>query len=244
MADTLGFQEAERLLRDAEFADCKQLWYSSNYVYLAQLTDPGGQTFAAVYKPLRGESPLWDFPEGHLYRHEAAAYELAQLLNWRCIPPTIVRDGPHGIGSVQVFIRHDPEQHFFVQREVQELVPQLQRMSVFDVLANNADRKGGHCLLDEANQIWGIDHGLCFHPQYKLRSVIWDWAGEPVPDDWLADAQRAAEAIVCGAEEASALTSLLAEDEVGALVRRAQKLLEERRFPMPGPNRHYPWPLV
>lgn len=244
MVDALGFDEAGQLLRDAEFADCKQLWYSSNYVYLAQLTAPEGGPFAAVYKPLRGESPLWDFPMGHLYRHEVAAYELARLLNWPFVPPTVERDGPQGIGSVQLYIQHDPEQHFFVQRDSPELVPQLQRMSVFDVIANNADRKGGHCLLDAAGRIWGIDHGLCFHPQYKLRSVIWDWAGEPIRDEWLADAERAASAVACGADEAAALTSLLAEDEAAALLRRTQKLLDERRYPMPGQNRHYPWPLV
>ena len=244
MSAEAGFEDAERLLREAEFADCSSLWYSSNYVYLAQMKGRDNTVFAAIYKPLSGESPLWDFPEGALYKHEAAAYELAKLLGWPFIPPTVVRDGPMGIGSLQLFIRHDPQSHFFVQREQPELVPQLQRMSVFDLVANNADRKGGHCLLDGEGVIWGIDHGLCFHPQYKLRSVIWDWAGEPVREDWLEEIERAAQAVACEEEEARPLTALLSEAEAGALLRRAQQLLRDRTFPMPGPNRHYPWPLV
>jgi uncharacterized repeat protein (TIGR03843 family) len=117
-------------------------------------------------------------------------------------------------------------------------------MAVFDYVANNADRKGGHCLLDEAGTIWGIDHGLCFHQQYKVRSVIWDWAGEPVPDGWLEDVDRARAAILGEAEAAAAFASLLDGGEVLATVDRMERMLEERRYPSPGPHRHYPWPLV
>lgn len=244
MTTGVDFEEAERLLLAAEFQDCRPLWYSSNYVYLAQMCGPKGEQFAAVYKPLRGESPLWDFPDGSLYKREVAAYRLARLLDWPFIPPTVVKDGPQGIGSLQVFISHDQESHFFVQRETPELVPQLKRMAVFDYVANNADRKGGHCLLDEAGQIWGIDHGLCFHPQYKLRSVIWDWAGEAIEDEWLEAALAAGKALDEDAEPAAPLAELLTEDEIVAMLGRIERLQKDRTFPLPGPHRHYPWPLV
>jgi uncharacterized repeat protein (TIGR03843 family) len=123
-------------------------------------------------------------------------------------------------------------------------VSQLQRMAVFDLIANNADRKGGHCLLDESGRIWGIDHGLCFHYQPKLRSVIWDWAGEPVPAEWLADTLAAGRAIDEGSDAAQPLLALLGETEVAALLGRIEALDHGRRFPAPGANRHYPWPLV
>lgn len=244
MTQEAGFAAAEQLLRDAEFQDAQSLWYSSNYVYLCQMCGPGGETFTAVYKPLKGERPLWDFPEGELYKREVAAYELAKLLGWNFVPPTVSRDGPHGVGSVQLFVAHDPESHFFVQREVQELVPQLKRMAVFDAIANNADRKGGHCLLDSAGTIWGIDHGLCFHPQYKLRSVIWDWVDEPIDDEWLADLSDAAETLEARKATAGPLVELLSAEELAAIARRIRVTLKQRTFPRPGPNRHYPWPLV
>jgi uncharacterized repeat protein (TIGR03843 family) len=242
--EPVAFEQAEELLLIGTFEDCRPLWYSSNYVYLAQLC-AGGETFAAVYKPRKGEAPLWDFPDGTLYRREVAAYRLARLLGWPIVPPTVVRgDGPHGPGSLQVYVPHNPESHFFVQRDNPELVSQLQRMCVFDVVANNADRKGGHCLLDASGHIWGIDHGLCFHEQYKLRSVIWDWAGDAVPDEWLDDVERATAAIDAESDEAAPLLELISRAERTALLTRARKLLRDRRYPVPGAQRHYPWPLV
>ncbi len=243
MTDGIDFGAAEQLLREAEFLDCRPLWYSSNYVYLAQLCADEKQ-FAAVYKPRKGESPLWDFADGTLCKREVAAYELSRLLGWPVVPPTVLRDGPQGPGSVQVYVAHDPEQHFFVQREDDDLVPQLKRMCVFDTIANNADRKGGHCLLDSEGRIWGIDHGLCFHTQYKLRSVIWDWAGDPIEPGLLADVERAALEIAAETEAAAPLLSLIARDEAGALLSRMERLLRDGKFSLPGTNRHYPWPLV
>ena len=133
MATQVDFAGAEQLLQEAEFLDCRPVWYSSNSVYLAQLS-AGGEQFAAIYKPHKGESPLWDFPDGHLYKHEAAAYELAKLLGWDFVPPTVVRDGPQGVGSLQLFMPHDPEEHFFVQREREELLPQLMRMDITEAV--------------------------------------------------------------------------------------------------------------
>lgn len=243
MPTQVDFAGAEQLLRDAEFRDCRPVWYSSNYVYLAQLC-VDGQDFTAIYKPHKGENPLWDFPDGHLYRHEAAAYELARLLGWDFVPPTVVRNGPEGVGSLQLYIAHDPQSHFFVQREREELVPQLKRICAFDAVANNADRKGGHCLLDGRDHIWGIDHGLCFHTAPKLRSVIWDWASDPLPEELLGDLEDAGIAIAGEAEEAAPLLGLLHEHEAAALLQRLERLLNERTFPVPGQARHYPWPMV
>lgn len=239
----LDFAGAERLLAEAEFLDCRQIW-SSNYVFLARMRAGDAEPFLAVYKPQAGERPLWDFPDGTLYRREVAAYRLAQLLGWEFVPPTVVRDGPEGVGSLQLFMAHDPESHFFLQREVPELVPQLQRIALFDVIANNADRKGGHCLLDEHGHIWGIDHGLCFHAEYKVRSVIWDWAGEPVAEELLASVEAVRQLLAARDERVQGLLELLSDAEAKALEQRMENVLANRRFPQPGAQRHYPWPLV
>jgi uncharacterized repeat protein (TIGR03843 family) len=244
MARELEFAEVEEVLLAAEFLDVRPLWYSSNYVYLCQMCGAGGEEFAAVYKPLKGENPLWDFPHGALYKREVGAYRLSQLLGWGMVPPTVARGGPHGVGSVQLYVEHDSESHFFVQREAPELREQLQRMCLFDVVANNADRKGGHCLLDADGKIWGIDHGLCFHAQYKLRSVIWDWVGEPIPDAWLADLLEAGTLIAADDAKATAFRAMLAPGEEDALLGRIEGLMDTKTFPAPGPNRHYPWPMV
>jgi uncharacterized repeat protein (TIGR03843 family) len=240
----MAFEEAEELLLTADFEDCRPLWYSSNYVYLARLRAGDGQAFGAVYKPRRGESPLWDFPAGTLYQREAAAYQLSRLLEWPFVPPTVVRDGPEGVGSLQLFIQHDQRSHFFEQRDDPELVPQLQRMAVFDFVANNADRKGGHCLLDEDRRIWGIDHGLCFHEQYKMRTVMWDWAEQPIAEEWLADLRRLRQRFLGPGAEVDAFSKLLSAAELRAMLRRVGQLLERPLFPTPGPHRSYPWPLV
>jgi len=236
----VGLAEAEELLSSAAFLDCRSLWHSSNYVYLARLCGPGGEPFAAIYKPLAGESPLWDFPEG-LYRREVAAYQYARLLGWNFIPPTVVREGPEGVGSLQLFVSHDPQAHFFVQRENPELVPQLQRMAVFDALTNNADRKGGHCLVDADGTIWAIDNGLCFHTEPKLRTVIWDFCGQPIPDDLLPDVERIAASTD---DELGALPALLDPDELEAVRKRARRLTRRPVFPEPRSGHPYPWPLV
>ncbi|MCC6383058.1 MAG: SCO1664 family protein [Dehalococcoidia bacterium] len=242
--EEVGFAEAETLLLEGEFADCRPLWYSSNYVYLARLCDHDARPFAAVYKPRQGETPLWDFPAGTLYRREVAAYRLSRLLGWPIVPPTVVREGPQGTGSLQLFVVHDQKSHFFEQRELPDLVPQLQRIALFDFVANNADRKGGHCLLDVDRRVWGIDHGLCFHEQYKLRTVIWDWAEETIPSPWLEDVEGARVAVAAHDPAAASLVDLLSAAEVEALEARMARVVATGRFPTPGPHRSYPWPLV
>lgn len=211
---------------------------SSNATFLVTCTLDSVRLLA-VYKPHRGERPLWDFPGG-LGRREAAAFELSQLLGWECIPDTVLRpDGPFGGGSFQRFIDADFAEHYFTLIEDPSMHDQLRRLAIFDALANNADRKSGHCLLDGACQLWGIDNGLCFHPQPKLRTVIWDFAGDDITEPLLADVARV------GAEKLEALSLLLEADELNALQSRARALVEQGQLPMPSNEYQcYPWPLV
>lgn len=198
-----------------------------------------GSFTAAIYKPLRGERPLWDFPGG-LYRREVAAFELAQGLGWDLVPETVLRhDAPLGEGSLQRFVDADFEQHYFTILEGGGHHCELRRMAVFDLVANNADRKGGHCLLDYSGHLWGIDHGLCFHPQPKLRTVIWDFAGEKIPTKLIDDLAGFAERPL-----PEGLANLLSSDERRALAGRIGSVVRRRRFPTPRSERPYPWPLV
>jgi hypothetical protein len=221
--------------------------WSSNGTFLCTVSPepapPAGTaeapTMAAIYKPLRAERPLWDFPGG-LYRREVAAYELAVALGWDMVPQTVERlEAPLGLGSLQRFVNADFEQHYFTLLEEEGHHPALRRMAAFDVLANNADRKGGHCLVDDQGRIWGIDHGLCFHESPKLRTVIWDFAGEDIDDTLVADISAFVDRGV-----SPALQHLLAAGEADALLHRAQALLRRPRFPAPRHDRPYPWPLV
>ncbi len=154
---------------------------SSNYTFLARASAPDGDQVLAVYKPHRGESPLWDFPAGSLGRREVAAFLVAAALGWPNVPPTVLREGPEGAGSVQLFVPFEPQEHYFT---LQDRFPDAFReIAVFDLVVNNADRKGGHCLLGEDGRIWAIDHGVCFHEEPKLRTVIWEYMDEPIPHD-------------------------------------------------------------
>lgn len=193
----------------------------------------------AVYKPLRGERPLWDFPEG-LYRREVAAYELSVALGWELVPGTVVReDAPLGVGSLQRFVEADFSRHYFALLEEGRHDDQLRRMAVFDILANNTDRKAGHVLVDADEHVWGIDNGLCFSTEARLRTVIWDFAGEPIPGDLLADVAALLEHGL-----PDAVTEHLLEEEVDLLLRRARALCSARRLPHDPTGRAIPWPLV
>lgn len=211
--------------------------WSSNRTFLVEVSRDE-ERMLAVYKPGRGERPLWDFP-GSLYRREAAAWVLSELLGWGVVPETIVRDGPLGEGSVQRFVPADFRQHYFTLLEDPAHHDALRTICAFDLLANNTDRKSGHCLLGEDGRVWAIDNGLCFHPQPKIRTVIWDFAGEPVPARLLADVERLVEGLPGG------LGDLLTDDEVAGVRRRAESLLRRPVFPAADPLAHcYPWPLV
>lgn len=212
----------------------------SNYVFAMYLCDAEGDPGAAIYKPRRGEAPLHDFPDGTLYRRERAAYLISEALAWHIIPPTIIRDGPHGIGMVQLYIEHRPRASYFTMKGAR--ARDLRRMALFDVVVNNADRKGGHCLEAPDGRIWGIDHGLTFHPQVKLRTVIWDYAGTPVDADLLADVERLLDDLSGDGPAMEELGELLHARELRALRERIESILEQRTFPMPPPWRPVPWP--
>lgn len=216
--------------------------WGSNYTFLARVCHDV-QEIHAIYKPRKGERPLWDFAPGTLCQRERAAFLISEALGWQLVPPTVLRDGPHGWGSVQKYIDHDPEEHYFsFQGEYPE---QLQRIVLFDMLVNNADRKGGHVLLDKDGRLWSIDHGICFHSDYKLRSVIWEFAGGRIPDDMVEDLRRLQGQLEeKDKQPLQQLRQLLSQRELEALQKRLQRLLKNRTFPHPGPGRHYPWPPV
>lgn len=214
---------------------------SSNYTFLAR-AGAGDDAVLVVYKPRRGEIPLWDFPEGTLCQREVAAYLVARSLGWPNVPPTILRDGPEGEGSVQRFVPFDPDAHYFTLEP--ERADDFRRVALFDVVVNNADRKGGHCLLGEDGTIWVIDHGVCFSEEpHKLRTVIWEHVGEPIDRPLLEDLGRFDRELADG-PTGGALAGLLAGGELAAMRARIGAVLAAGRFPEPGPGRPYPWPPV
>jgi uncharacterized repeat protein (TIGR03843 family) len=230
--------DALTILTSGELEVQGRMPWSSNGTYLT-VAAAGEHALEAIYKPGRGERPLWDFPDG-LFRREVAAYELARRLGWEVVPETVLReDGPLGSGSLQRFVNADFEQHYFTLLEEERHHDALRRMAAFDTIANNADRKGGHCLIDRSGQIWGIDHGLCFHESPKLRTVIWDFAGDPLDDTLLAAVQG-----LLDRGAGPALEQLLSDGEIDAMLGRATALIRVGCLPEPRSDRPYPWPLV
>jgi uncharacterized repeat protein (TIGR03843 family) len=215
-----------------------RLPWSSNATLLVE-AELDGATALGVYKPERGERPLWDFPSG-LFRRELAAWYLSEALGWGLVPLTVAREeAPYGEGSVQLFIPADFEQHYFTLREEERHHDRLRQICAFDLVANNADRKSGHCLLGEDGLIYAIDNGLCFHVEPKLRTVIWEFADEPLPPALLGDLRRLAAGPV-----PPAVAELIDADECRALLKRARALVKIGRFPTDTVGRGYPWPLV
>ncbi len=232
-------------LSTATVTDGARIPYASNYVFLLELQHDGASIPGyAVYKPGRGENPLWDFPP-NLYRREVAAYRLSAALGWQLIPPTIERavGMEYGVGSLQAYIPTDYHCTFFELRE--QYPDEMRRFALFDWLANNADRKGGHILRGADGRLWGIDNGLSFHEDEKLRTVIWDYAGEPIESGLVEDVQQLIGELDESGRAAAALAELLSEAEVDALRQRAQRVVLEARLPEPPIGRRsYPWPLV
>jgi hypothetical protein len=230
------------LLCTGEIEMVGQVTWSSNYTFLTQVNGPQGE-IPAIYKPARGERPLWDFPVGTLAARETAAFHTSHALGWNFVPPTVLReDGPAGPGSMQLYMDVDQERHYFSMNEEQKKM--LPQVVLFDILINNADRKGGHVLLDEHDRIWLIDHGVCFHTEYKLRTVIWDFIDASIPNNLLEDVQTLIDALESRSEKTAPLQALLSGEEIQALIARGEQLIEHRVFPGPGPGRPYPWPLV
>ena len=216
-----------------------RLPWSSNGTFLVELCEAeGSDPVRAVYKPLRGERPLWDYPPG-LYRREVAAYVVSEWLGWGIVPETVERDGPLGPGSVQRFVDADFAEHYFTLLERPEHHDALKRICAFDLVVNSGDRKSGHCLIDGEGRIWGIDNGLSFHPHPKLRTVIWDFEGQPLAEEDLEDIRRLALA-----EPPAGLAGLLTEVELVALVERAAAIARHPYFPAARSARAFPWPLV
>lgn len=211
---------------------------SSNHTLLAAMPELEGAY--VVYKPQRGETPLWDFPPGTLYLREVAAFEVARLAGWDHVPVTIVRDGPYGVGSVQVFFDHAPEVTAFDLIQAREL--ELMRIALFDLIVNNADRKAGHVFLDRWDGLRAIDHGVCFAVEPKLRTVLWDWVGEPIPADLHRECDALCEKL--RSQAAGSLEGLLSAAELAELKARAERVAGMDVFPPPGPGRPYPWPPI
>lgn len=211
--------------------------YSSNATFLATVTHQDSST-QVIYKPLRGERPLWDFPPG-LHRREVAAYRLSEAMGFHFVPPTVLRDGPAGEGSVQFFIDADLEAHYFTLFEQRpELHNVFRAICAFDIVINNTDRKAGHCLIDKKQQVWAIDHGVCFSSDFKLRTVIWEFGGEALPDHVKTAIEQLAINVPLG------VATLLDDDEVSALQGRARWLSDGGMLPTDPSGSRYPWPLV
>lgn len=236
----LNIDAALQALSRGEIEVKGRLPWSSNATLLVEVKPTTGTaTVSAVYKFTRGERELWDFPTG-LWRREIAAFELSRLLGWDMVPPTIARpDAPLGEGSLQLFIDSDFSQHYFTLRDAGKHDAELRRIAVFDLLANNADRKAGHILVAQEERLWGIDHGLCFATGRRLRTVMWDYGGDPIPDDLLDDIARVADRSCL-----LPLAGLLDTEELDELAGRAEALAANPVFPNPVTERQFPWPLV
>jgi uncharacterized repeat protein (TIGR03843 family) len=230
--------DALTVLQEGEVELEGRLPWSSNATFVVTLCHESAVS-RAVYKPGRGERDLWDFPDG-LYRREVAAYVTSAALGWDVVPETVLRDdGPFGRGSYQRFVEADFSQHYFTLMDDERHHDTLRTIAAFDLVCNNADRKSGHCIVDEDGRVWAIDHGLCFHDEPKLRTVMWDFAGEPIAGELLADVERFARDLP------PELNALLGGAERSALARRAAALVRSGHFPDPDPSRRpYPWPLV
>jgi uncharacterized repeat protein (TIGR03843 family) len=226
------------LLNEGRVEVLGRILRSSNETFLVRVSR-GADSGRAVYKPEAGERPLSDFLPG-LFRRERAAYLLSEYLAWGLVPTTVIRDdAPLGIGSLQWFVECDFREHYFtLYADAPETHRELARIALFDYITNNTDRKSGHGLRGDDGRIWGIDHGLCFAAPFKLRTVIWDFAGEPIPGALLEDIIPLAEAVPAEVAE------LLTQAEVAALQRRVRRVLLDGVLPVDQTGMRYPWPLV
>ena len=234
----IATDRALRLLTEGDVELKGRMPYSSNATFLVDVAHDGLDA-QAIYKPVRGERPLWDFPSGLAHREEGA-FLMDSALGWNVVPPTVVRDDlPFDEGSLQLFMPANFEEHYFTLVPEGRFRPELQRICALDIVINNTDRKSGHCLLGTDGTIWAIDNGLSFHCQFKLRTVIWDFAEEELPDDVRRDLGHLLET---GLPEP--LAAALSQQEVDATLDRTENLLAAGRFPSDGHGHRWPWPLV
>jgi len=233
-----GDPAMRELLERGEIEVLGLMPWSSNGTYLVQVRR-GEDHAPAIYKPERGERPLWDFP-GALWKREVATFELSHSLGFDLVPTTVARvSAPIGRGSIQAFVPARFAEHYFTIRDRPELGDTLRRLCAFDLLANSADRKGGHCLIDDDDRIWAIDNGLTFHDEFKVRTVLWDFAGEPIPAQVAAAVSQLLDVGL-----SDPLTELLTTSEQDAVLDRAREVLAGGHFPHDHTGRRYPWPLV
>lgn len=245
MADQTAIRELEGILQEGEVELQGQFMLGSNYTFLVQVRH-NGREIPAVYKPARGEQPLWDFPENTLARREVAAYLVSEALGFGFVPCTVLREdiSPYGTGSLQQYVEFDPEYHYFNFSE--EDKSRLAPVELFDVLVNNADRKGSHVLIEtNTRRLWAIDHGLCFHEEDKLRTVIWDAAGHAIPQSLLTSLQAVPALLEAGSPLRLDLRPYLSAAEIEAMIRRADELLRAGIFPSPPRHRRaFPYPPI
>lgn len=237
--------ELSRLLREGTIVAHELVPWGSNYTFLAALADNGNEPRAlAIYKPAQGEAPLWDFPEGKLHFREYATYLVSEWLGLGLVPETALRDGPYGPGSAQRYVDPIEGSHYFTLRGSH--ADDLRQLAVFDLLVNNADRKAGHVFLGRDGRIYGIDHGLTFNIAPKLRTVIWDFIGQPVPAALLTLLEGRLANPTARLELAGLLAPYLDSLEIERFFARADRLLARRTFPSPrtGRDHNVPWSLL
>ena len=238
-SDISGGPTASDIIRHGEIVSYQLAPLGSNYTFVVKIEMDGVESMA-IYKPKEGESPLWDFPSGTLYKREYASYLLSEILGWNIVPFTIIRDGPYGIGSVQQYVEHDPKQNYYTLED--GCADQLRVIACFDLVVNSTDRKANHLLMGDGGKIWSIDHGLTFHSEMKVRTVIWDFSSEPIPPPLLDSLTGLRERLDSPADSLPSLlkelVTLLPEEEIDGLKRRLDWILEERVYPgLPGRGR-------
>lgn len=234
-ASALSPDDVRTVLTTGELSIEGRLVDASNTTLYAQACLDAVQ-LTCVYKPIAGERPLWDFPDGTLAGREVAAGLVSEAIGWAVVPPTVMRDGPYGPGMCQLWIDVDEDVDLLALLHSDHEA--LRRVAVFDAVVNNADRKGGHLLPTPGGHIFGVDHGVCFSTDDKLRTILWQWRGSPLPDDALAALAALRDDLLTGLGDQ--LREHLTSREVAATRRRVDKLLRNRRFPEPGEG----WPAV
>lgn len=241
--DDRSEDDVVELLKTSEIGEIGLHPDGSNYVFIVRLeTDLGGDVpLLGVYKPQSGERPLRDFPRG-LHRRERASYVLSRALGWPAIPPTVIRDGPHGEGSVQLFIHADTNETYFTMRDEQS--EQFEPIAGFDILVNNADRKGSACLKDADGKVWAIDQGLTFNPRARVRTVMFEFCGRPFSPYLVESLERLRPQLAGGTGPGADLSEVLSADDLAGLCERIDRLLEKPVFPMLDEYHNVPWPLV
>ena len=232
---TLALDAVLRLLREGEISVEGRLVDASNAtLYCAVTLD--GVTAAAVYKPVRGERPLWDFPDGTLAGREVGAYLVSQVTGWDVVPPTVMLEGPYGPGMCQLWVDVDPAVDLAALARSDH--PDLRRMAVLDAVINNADRKGGHLLPRQDGRVQGVDHGICFSAEDKLRTLLWQWRGDRLTDEAVEVLSRVRAELE--GELGEQLHGLLTVTEVRTTVERVDRLLATGRHPQPSDQ----WPAI